>query len=181
MMDRRADACRRLVIAGCVIAAMALTGCGGSASGKGDPTSAPRTTDSPAQRVDAINLIAPPTAMNLDDKPGADGVPLTVYLFSVDESAPLSMRSGVLEFLLFGGRMGGEQLRAATPLRTWTFTAADLQRAQDETLIGRCYKIVLRWGDQAPPTRSITLVARYVPAVGRAMYSSPISIGTVPQ
>ncbi len=154
-----------------------LGGCGASTKAK------PSTdiTAGPAQRVDAINIIAPPTALDVDGKTGVDGVPVTVYLFRTDKSLPLTLRTGALSFDLYGGRLAAGQLHNAKPLRTWMFSATELKQGKDETMIGTCYKLMLSWGTDIPATPTITLVARYVPTAGRPTMATPISLATRPR
>lgn len=114
--------------------------------------------------------------MNWDDRPGPDGVPVTVYLFRIDEAAPVTLGSGHLDFLLYENRVGNEAL-SEKPFFSWTFSASELRGALDRTMIGYCYKLPLSWTVNLPRTRNITLFARYRPVNGNPIYSVPHAIG----
>lgn len=140
----------------------------------GGSTAAPPVAR-PSQRVDAVQLMTPPTAMNWDDRPGPDGVPVTVYLFRLDDPQPVTLRSGNLDFLMFEGRVGREAL-STEPFQTWSFTAEELRSALSRTMVGHCYQIPLAWTVKPPRTNNITLVARYRPVSGDPVYSAPTAI-----
>ena len=150
-----------------LLLAAALAGCGAA----GRDRAAPR----PSGGIQVVNLQAMPTAVNWDDSPGADGLRVRVYLFQVDRPEPVQAR-GALEFLLYEGAVRAEDLAGARVVRTWRFDRGELPAYAARSLAGWGYVFALGWGSEVPAAGTITLVARYVPAGGEPVSSSPVAI-----
>jgi len=131
--------------------------------------------------VDRIGLLALPTALNWDGRPGPDGVQTIVHLFRPPAPQPVLV-SGTLEFLLFEGRVSREELTGAKPFHVWPFTAAQLEPYVRRSVFGWGYALRLPWGPRAPQSSSITLAARYTPPGAKAptVYSAPTTIAMKP-
>jgi len=161
--------CARLRVALMWMTAVMLTAC---ATGGGDaPQTARSATATASQRIDVIQLMTPPTAINWSDQAGPDGVPVTVYLFRRDRAEPVTLLSGEITFLLYEGRVGMEALRR-DPLHSWTFSAQQMQTVLSESMFGLCYKVPLAWGTRVPRSANITLIALYQPPGGPPVYSA---------
>jgi hypothetical protein len=152
---------------GLLLAAAAMAGCGAA----GRDRAAPK----PSGGIQVVNLQAMPTAVNWDDAPGPDGLRVRVYLFEVDRSEPVQAK-GALEFLLYEGTVRAGDLGAARVVRTWRFDRGELPAYAARSLAGWGYVFALGWGREVPAAGTITLVARYVPAGGEAVASSPVAI-----
>lgn len=137
-------------------------GCATTQVGRGDP-------------VNEVALIAPPTTLNLDGQPGADGFAVRVYVIKAGNAKGAPISNGAVELLMFDGRVGSEQLLAAAPAQTWRFTPRELEKLEEQTALGTAYHFALRWAKQ-PARPAITVVARYVPPKGGPIYSPPSAI-----
>jgi len=153
-----------LAIAVCVV------GCDGD-GGRSKLTSSP----APVAEIDRIEMLSLPAAVNLDNKPGPDGLRVQTYLFQVGRPQPVPV-SGTLEFLLFDRKVGLGELDTVKPSRVWSFGPRDLPNYLTRSMIGWEYAMELRWDDDAPKSDTISLAARYTAPAGRRVYSSPVVI-----
>lgn len=161
---------KHLLTACLVAAAVVVSGC--------PPPDAP-----PPQvvRVDQITLLALPTALNWDNRPGPDGVQTIIHLFQQGPREPV-LASGTLEFLLYEGRVSREELAAAKPFHIWPFTASEIEPYLGRSKAGWGYALRLPWGPKVPQSGSVTLAVRYTPlgAGGPTLYSAPTVIAMKP-
>lgn len=141
--------------------------------GPSPPAPAPPGTTG---RVDAVEMMALPTAVRASEGAGPDSVQVRVYFFNSEKPAPLIVESGRLEFFLYDGRVPEAPLTDKAPFVTWAFNASDLYGVRTRALGGDCYDLLLRWGDKPPTAATVTLVAIYRPAAGRAIASAPTSL-----
>ncbi len=169
---------RALTAAAVAASVAACAGCQQPARTHDHDTAQPpaRTTTGPAQRIDAIQLLAAPTPINWDEQGGPDGVPVTVYLFQADRAEPVTLDNGALEFRLYDGRVATTDLFSVPPIHRWRFTAAQLQRARGRTIVGHCYRLPLDWGDDTPRVPRLSLVCLYEPTEGRTVASAPVTL-----
>ena len=128
--------------------------------------------------VDNINLHTSPSAMNWDNQPGTDGIEARIYFFRVDTSQAISLNAGTLEFVMYPGRVPAEQLSEATPIRTWRFTARDMQRRRNKTVIGWAHQFRLSFDDQRPNASAVTVTARLMRPNGKLLYAMPVQLAT---
>ena len=153
----------------CLLAAAALpAGCqtGRKLSVSANP---PRAV----QKVDQIDLsLIPPTPLNWDDDPGLDGFQVQVFFWRQDEKLSVTI-DGTLEFLLYEGRCTAAELVGKKPFHTWTFKNPELSTFLGKSMVGWGYAMRLDWGQHVPTTRTVTLVARYIPPRGPAKLSAP--------
>jgi len=129
----------------------------------------------PVAIVDRVALLMPESAVvNMDGKPGYDGVVAQIMLFQKSDRGIKSvLGSGDVDVLIFEGRRPNRLDDAPAPFFTWTFTSDELARhivGQYNALWG--YSLQLQW-DTAPRASRMWLVARYRPTSGPAVYSSP--------
>ncbi|MCX6928703.1 MAG: hypothetical protein NT154_36645 [Verrucomicrobia bacterium] len=159
---------RLLVLAGLV---WVLAGCmGPSSAARPSPRG---TTASASSRVDEINLVALPVPVNLESMPGVDGIVLKIYGASYKHPRTQPIHSGVLEVLMWDGLVRGSADETNRCRHIWTFTAQELPGYAFTTTVGTGYFFQLGWGKDKPQGDKITLVARYQPAQGQAVYSVP--------
>jgi hypothetical protein len=140
-----------------------LTGCG-------------TTAFSPKGTIDQLHLLVTSVALNMDGKPGADGVGVRVYASHRGSSEATPIMSGSLEILMFDGQVPFDELPKHQPLRSWTYPAAELKPHLQKTAIGSSYAFAAVWGNEKPKGDRVTVVARYRPETGSLVYSAPGSI-----
>lgn len=134
-------------------------------------------------RVDGVVLESQPVAIDLDGKPGADGVRVRLHFYQVDAQNGLRPVGvlGTVEILLFEGKVQPEAISATKPFHIWQFTASQLQQHQGKDNYGLwCYDFVLNWGQHVPSTRGITLSTRYTPRAGQPIYAPPTTVAMSP-
>lgn len=121
-----------------------------------------------------LNLLGHPLAVNLDDRPGADGV--VVKLFAANPAHPrtLPLRSGTLEIAAYPGTPRVSAL--PPPFHLWTFTPSELAPYEFTTSLGTGYNLVLSWVPKLLAADRVTIIARYLPAAGKPVMSAPNSI-----
>src|SRR4051812_30316186 len=90
---------------------LALAGCGSTPGGG-------RGVEG-ASRVDHVELMALPTAVNINDTPGADGLQVRVYLFQLSQPQAVLLGRGNLDFLLFEGHVGRAEVPRTRPIQIW--------------------------------------------------------------
>ena len=125
---------------------------------------------------DELHLIGTSLALDLDSKPGPDGVGVRIYATTRRGREAVRIQSGTLELLLFDGTIAAGEITATPPLRVWSYTAAELRQHEQETSVGVSYAFVPLWGDSAPKRNRITVAARYTNQPGTLIYSAPISV-----
>jgi hypothetical protein len=131
---------------------------------------------SSSQSIDQLHLLVTSVALNLDGKPGADGVGVRLYASHRGNAAALPITSGTLDILMFEGNLPFEELPQHKPRHTWSYPAAKLKRQLQETSVGTSYRFAALWGEDQPQSERITLVARYTAPGGQPVYSAPSSV-----
>jgi hypothetical protein len=135
-----------------------------------------RSISPTSKSIDQLHLLVTSVALNLDDKPGADGVGVRLYASHRGETEALAITTGTLDILMFDGNVPLEELPTHTPLYTWSFPAAKLTAQLQETSIGTSYRFAALWGEHEPKDDRVTLVARYTAPGGQPIYSAPSSV-----
>jgi len=130
----------------------------------------------PSPTIDKLELQALPTVVNLDDKPGADGVQVKLYLWRIEEPLAVALERGTVEFLLYEGRVPRAKLHATEPARTWAYSAGQLRRFAGRSLVGSAYALALTWGDQPPRSSTVTLSARLLRPDATPLYADPLNL-----
>lgn len=77
---------------------------------------------------------------------------------------------------MFDAPVSNPGLTDMQPLKTWTFTAAQLKDLSDTSSLGAGYQLILKWENAQPKSRVVTVVARYRNLAGMVIYSAPSSI-----
>lgn len=144
------------------LAVLALVGCAETAT-----LSPPAEVDV----VDRLHIKAPyPATVDADGKPGAEGVKVHVFMERAGHDAP-ALAKGTLDFAMYPGRLSRKSLVMAEPLEVWHFSAEELAgSAKRDNLFGYFYPLVLLWGEEAPQTPVVTLMAKYTAPSGQTAY-----------
>jgi len=153
---------RRLLLL--ILAAMSMAGCVSSPG--------------PSDGIEELHLFGLPVAVNLDNRPGADGVAVRVYASGAKEARGRAIRNGTLEVVLFDGSFKPGDATPEVPLRSWSFNPAQLKALESENRLGIGYELTLPWTDSPPKMNRVTVFARYTAAgsKGRSIISGPASI-----
>jgi hypothetical protein len=155
---------------------LAPTGCGTSAPGA-KPALGSASSKS---RIDELNLVTMPVAVNLDSGFGINGIPVKVYALDYERPKAQPIRDGTLQILMFDSlvRDGFDQTNRCR--HVWSYPARDLATYTFTTTLGTGYSFALAWGKDQPRTDKMTLVARYLPPAGRTIYSAPSYVSMPP-
>jgi hypothetical protein len=127
-------------------------------------------------RVEQLDLLLTPMALDLDGQPGLDGFGARIYASNRRSSSGVVISDGRLEIQLFDGVIPAEEAAAAKPLRVWSYEPPGLKPFAQTTSIGTGYRFGLSWGAQRPKGPRITIVARYIGPGGGVVTSAPGSI-----
>ena len=114
-----------------------------------------------------------PVPINLESLPGIDGVVVKVYAVNYKYPRTQTIPTGVLEVLMYDGLVRGAANETNQARHIWIFPAEELPGYAITTTIGTGYSFRLAWGKDHPRGDKISVVARYRPPEGAAVYSSP--------
>jgi hypothetical protein len=128
--------------------------------------------------INQLHLLVTSVALNLDGKPGADGVGVRLYASRRGEAAALPITQGTLEILMFDGNVPLDDLSQHQPRHTWTYPAEKLKSQIQETSVGISYRFAALWGEDQPMRERVTVIARYTGPGGQPIYSAPSSVPT---
>ena len=126
--------------------------------------------------IDELHLIVTSVALDLDGKPGADGVGVRVYASQKGSNEAVPIKTGTLELMMYEGAHVREQLASLQPRHTWTYPAEKLKPYIQKTFIGTSYRFAALWGDDKPSGNRVTLIARYTGLDSKQALSAPSSI-----
>ena len=157
-----------------LIAIVSMAASGGCTTVTNKGPAAP-ARPAPVPHADDIGLLVPQKAIvNMDGKPGFDGIVAQIMLCKETDAGPKSILvSGEVDVMLYEGPKPDDLRDAAKPFFSWTFTSGELARrvvGQYHALWG--YSLFLQW-TTAPKPGKVWLRARYRPPSGNAIYSSP--------
>ncbi len=158
------------------LAIVVVAGLGSGCAGKSDRPRSRGGGGGGNGIVDEVHLFGVPVALDLDGRPGPDGVGVRVYASEGGRAHGVAIRDGHLEILMFDGAFEAPALAGRAPLKVWTFAPKELAPFSADTSLGTGYQLALSWGANRPTGRGVTLLARYVSPDGRALVSSPNSI-----
>lgn len=128
-------------------------------------------------KVEQLHLLGTPVAIDVDKKPGSDGLGVRVYASNRTAGEAVRIGSGKLELLLFDGALAGRELARATPIVSLAYTAEQLRKLEHKTAVGTSYNFVPVWTDQTAPTKGrVTVIALYTGTDGRQVRSSAITV-----
>jgi len=142
---------------------MCLLGCSSLPNGASEP-------------INQLHLLVTSVALNMDSKPGPDGVGVRIYASHRGGSAALPITKGNLDILLFDDGTPLKDLPSQKPLHTWAYPAGVLKAQMQETSVGTSYRFAALWGEDKPRGDRVTLLARYTPPGGQPVYSAPSSV-----
>lgn len=140
-----------------------------------EPVSA-HNSQSPSPSIDKVELAAIPTVLNLDDQPGADGVQVQLRLWRAEQPLAALLERGVVEFVMYDGKVPPAQLHAAKPHQVWSYSAQQLKAFSRRTLTGAAYSLALTWGDRSPQSSTLTLTARILRPDAAPLYAEPLNL-----
>lgn len=135
----------------------------------------------PLPRVDKIELESFPSAVNLDDQPGPDGVSLKVRLYNLDVPLAFALTQGEIEFVLYEGSVKEAEIGGAEPFYIWKFSAAQIGQSGRKTVVGWQYALSLNWLTSVPSTSVVTLVARIPRPDDGPIYARPVLLTMGPR
>lgn len=154
---------------------LVAAGCGGPAKTARSPVlpAGVRGTD-----LVRISLISTPVALNLDQTPGVDGFSLKLFASDWVNPKPVPLPAGVLRLVQFEGRMTAE----SKSTHDWVFATEALKTNAFQATIGTGYEFVLRWTNEVPKSRTISVFAEFETATGHRLVSKPtlITVHDVP-
>jgi hypothetical protein len=125
-----------------------------------------------------LHVLSMPVALNFDKVPGADGFVVKVYGVSLKQPKTVPIRQGTLEVLMYDGALTGS-LTDLTPVHVWRFTASELKPFEITTSIGTGYNLALKWEQDHPKEKRVTVIARYQAEDGTFLYSARTSLAVV--
>ena len=130
--------------------------------------------------IGEIHLFGVPVALNLDSRPGPDGIGVRVFMTPAGRARGTEMREGRLDVLMFDGVVTAADFTRTPPLKVWSFNARQLAPVVGSSALGIGYQLALNWEQNRPHVTSVTVVARYHPPSGPDLFSTPnsISVGT---
>ncbi|MGA2656660.1 MAG: hypothetical protein ABSH34_03975 [Verrucomicrobiota bacterium] len=155
---------------------LCLSGCGTS----GPPARPAPDRPSSGSRIDELNLVTMPVAVNLESKLGMNGIQAKVYAVDYQRPKTQPIKDGTLEILMFEGLVGESFDQTNRCRHLWSFPARDLATSAVTTTVGTGYAFPLAWGKDRPRADKITVVARYQPPQGPMIYSAPSYISIPP-
>lgn len=127
--------------------------------------------------IHELNVLSMPVALNLDGKPGADGIAIKVFASNPDEPKAVPIRQGHLEIVAYDGNL--DTAPGAKPFHTWRFSVAELVGYEFTTALGTGYNLVLSWAPQQLTRERVVVIARYLPPKGPPVISAPSSIAGI--
>lgn len=142
---------RRITRRGGWAFALALLIAGGCVTGAG----------SRREALAELHLFGLPVALNLDGKPGPDGIGVRIYASAAGLAKGIPITRGTLEVLMFEGVVSDSEMRLKPAHHTWTLPADALQPFVSETSLGTGYQLALKWEQHFPRTPVVTVMARY--------------------
>jgi hypothetical protein len=148
--------------------------CGGCSS----PRQRPIFSGPTSGELVELNILTAPVGLDLDGRPGIDGISLRAYGNIAANPKPVSIRSGTLEVLMFDGTLYG-RTNLPPALHIWKFTAEQLRPLEFQARIGTGYEFLLPWGDDRPTRRMVSVGARYTSPEGNIITSSLSSVTVI--
>lgn len=154
-----------LVLAGLPLLLLLLLLGGGCATSGGGSASS---------RIRQLYLVTTPVALNLDSRPGVDGLGASVFAFGPGPKA-VPLKRGRLEITVYDPEGILEQPPRA--FHQWSFEADELGAHRTKAAIGVGYKFLLSWQPKSLVADRIAVVCRYHPPEGPPVTSDPSLIG----
>lgn len=149
-----------------ILMAVMLSVCGCSQS------TAP--TPSRSEQVDRVVLRHDLPLIENDMDPYADGVQISVYLFSARDPKPI-VGNGALEFILLEPSLDSNGHVNETELRRWNLNAYQARTRLTRDTFGLVYRMTLNWPD-LQPVGEMALVAMYKAPDRKPIYSHRVTL-----
>jgi hypothetical protein len=148
---------------------LVAAGCGGPSK-----TAHPPVLPEGARGTDLvrISLFSTPIALNLDNDPGVDGFSLKLFASDRSNPKPVALPPGVLRLVQFEGRITAE----SKSTHDWVFATEALKTNAFQAAIGIGYQFLLRWTNDLPKSRTISVFAEFEAATGQRLVSKPTLI-----
>ncbi|MEN9575978.1 MAG: hypothetical protein RL514_3833 [Verrucomicrobiota bacterium] len=155
----------KLSACGLLLALLLLVGCGTPSGGGG--------SFGRSDVIHELHLLVLPVPLK-SSQPGApSGFAVRVFASNRKQAKGMPIRAGTLELLGYAGALGEAELRAAQPARVWSFPATGLAGNATVSSLGVGYQFALSWEGVPPKQNRLTLVARFTPPSGPAVYTAP--------
>jgi len=163
----------RGTVSGTVCTLAFVAGCAGSSESQFGGREV-RTSEEEA--IARLALLAFPSPVNLDERPGVDGFRTKVYATGLDYPKGILITGGCLEVLLFDGVVPSPVPADGVPRERWSYTPDQLRRHAFHSMTGIGYDLALRWDEKRPVRSVVTIIARYHPEDGAPVESSSVSL-----
>lgn len=142
---------------------------------------APKIRRPTGDRLTELHLFGVPVALELNGRPGPDGLGVRIYATAGPAARGIAIRRGTLDILMFEGPVDPALIASLPAQQVWSFSAANLSTLAAETSLGIGYQLALRW-EKAPPREPlVTVVARYRSPEGQIFYSTADAIAISPK
>ena len=172
----------KLTIPGLIISCVLLVAVGGCNTSMTPSDQSP----APAGHVDHVQLFVLPTAINMDDVPGPDGISIEIMFFQLSQGADGKVVnktvpiSGCVEVVMFDGQVRAGDIATASPLKVWRFAPGQIGPYLNRSALGYYYAMALPWGKNEPKATSVTVIVRYQPPNEQPMYSESLAVAVGP-
>ncbi|MGO8698285.1 MAG: hypothetical protein ACLQVY_11275 [Limisphaerales bacterium] len=107
---------------------------------------------------------------------GIEGLGIQVFASKLGVARGIPILRGRLEVLMFDRVDSSLNPRVEKPFKVWGYDAPQLEAFRITTVIGDGYPLEVRWNQDRPKSKAITLVARYSSPGKEEVYSAPITI-----
>ena len=151
-------------VAACVALALSLCAC-----------KSPGPSNSAQGGIVRLHVMTVPVALDLDGRPGPDGIAVKLYANDARHPKAVRLRDGLLEILMFDGTFFG-RTNVPPALRTFRYTIPELRAHEFTSEIGVGYDFSLLWTTNRPTQRIMTVAARYTAPDGAIITSRPSSV-----
>ena len=160
-----------------LLVVLLMTGCSVPEKTTSKPASA--KVSSVNNDIRELNLLSMPMALNLDSKPGADGIAVKVFANDATNPKTVPIMKGKLEIFMYDGVVGFDATNIPPPLHIWSYEPSELRAFAFKKTIGTGYDILLVWGQDTPRKNQVTLSARLSDGKGGFIYSGPVTVTVV--
>ncbi len=123
--------------------------------------------------IQELHLLVLPVPLRSNQPGTPDGFAVRVFATSRSRAKGVPIRAGTLDLLMYEGAPGDADLRVAKPARVWAFPAARLPANATVSSLGVGYQFALGLQGVPPTQNRLSVVARFTPAAGPALYSAP--------
>jgi hypothetical protein len=155
-----------------------LAGCAGGGGASRSPSSSgsdfgSSSTERAARgTITELHVFTVPVALELNGKPGPDGIGVRLYATEGGRARGVLLKSGRLEILMYDGKLDPGAVASREPARSWTFDAGQLRQFEGESSLGVGYQLALDWQPARPKSQAVSVVVKYHPPRGEPLVSS---------